>query len=119
MQPQGADGPQKLVEANCQRDAHRPAIVRRTRGMSRFYLRGMAEVRSPSSQWSWGALWLWGAAVLLLIFAALLALPMVFESSPGERAEAVRHLWPSVLAVALTGVGAAAAGAACLRRVPR
>ncbi len=79
----------------------------------------MAEVRSPSSPWSWGALWLWVAAVLLLVFAALLALPMVFESSPGERAEAVRRLWPSVLAVALTGAWAAAAGAGCVRRAPR
>ena len=80
----------------------------------------MAEVSGPSSPWSWAGSWLWVAAVLLLAtFAALLALPMVFESSPGERAEAARHLRPSVMAVALTGVVAAVAGVVCLRRAPR
>ncbi|GAA2034299.1 hypothetical protein GCM10009756_28620 [Pseudokineococcus marinus] len=79
----------------------------------------MAIVSGPSSRWSWGALWLWLTAIGLLVLAAVMALPMVFESSPGERAEAAKVLWPAVVTVTLAGVGAAVAGSACLRRVPR
>jgi hypothetical protein len=79
----------------------------------------MAQEESPTSAWSWAGLWLWLGAFVLAGSAAYLALPWVAESSPGERAEAIRSSWLPVTMAALVGTAAAMAGTACLRRASR
>ena len=73
----------------------------------------------PTSRWSWAGLWLWLAAPALFALAAFLALPMLFESTPEDRASAVQSSWPLMTATAAAGVGSAVAGWACLHRVLR
>jgi len=79
----------------------------------------VVEVSSPASPWAWRALSLWVVAGLLLALAAVVALPMGFESSAADRVEAVRQLRPTVLVLVIGGVGAAVGGVVCLRRAPR
>jgi bacteriorhodopsin len=64
----------------------------------------------------WLVLWLWLAVPIFLVAAAVIALPMAFEETPADRADAVASLWPPVGALLALAALAAAAGWRISRR---
>lgn len=64
----------------------------------------------------WLVLWLWLAVPFLLVAAAVIALPMAFEETRADRADAVASLWPPVVALLALAALAAAAGWRASRR---
>ena len=61
-------------------------------------------------------LWLWLSVPFLLAAAAVVALPMTFEESPADRADAVASRWlPAAVLLAAAAIAAAAGWVAARR----